>query len=110
MAERGSIFPPTSRVPSRARRSPSSRWERRRKENGDADLSYVEAVARELALSIEGDKVIVEKSTVPARTCDAVERTMMLYGRGRGTFSLASNPGFLREGKRSPISYFPTGS
>jgi UDPglucose 6-dehydrogenase len=75
--------------------------------NGDADLSYVEAVARELALSLEGDKVIVEKSTVPARTCDAVERTMVLYGRGRGTFSVASNPEFLREGTAVSDFLFP---
>jgi len=75
--------------------------------NGDADLSYVEAVARELALSLEGDKVVVEKSTVPARTCDAVERTMLLYGRGRGTFSLASNPEFLRKGTAISDFLFP---
>jgi UDP-glucose 6-dehydrogenase len=44
---------------------------------GEADLSYVEAGARELALSLEGDKVFAEKNTMPARTCEAVERTMM---------------------------------
>jgi UDPglucose 6-dehydrogenase len=75
--------------------------------NGEADLSYVEAVARELALSLEGDKVVVEKSTVPARTCEAVERTMMLYGTGRGTFSVASNPEFLREGTAVCDFLFP---
>ena len=75
--------------------------------NGEADLSYVEAVARELALSLEGDKVIVEKSTVPARTCDAVERTLLLYGAGRGTFSVASNPEFLREGTAVSDFLFP---
>jgi UDPglucose 6-dehydrogenase len=66
--------------------------------NGDADLSYVEAVARELALSRPGNKVIVEKSTVPARTCEAIERTMILYGCRAGRFHVASNPEFLREG------------
>jgi UDPglucose 6-dehydrogenase len=75
--------------------------------NGDADLSYVEAVARELALSLEGHKVVVEKSTVPARTCEAVERTMMLYGDGRGKFSVASNPEFLREGTAVSDFLFP---
>ena len=75
--------------------------------NGEADLSYVEAVARELALALEGEKVIVEKSTVPARTCEAVERTMMLYGRGRGKFSVASNPEFLREGTAVCDFLFP---
>jgi UDPglucose 6-dehydrogenase len=66
--------------------------------NGGADLSYVEAVARELAMSHHGNKVIVEKSTVPARTCEAIERTMMLYGCSVGTCHVASNPEFLREG------------
>jgi UDPglucose 6-dehydrogenase len=66
--------------------------------NGEADLSYVEAVARELALAIDGDKVVVEKSTVPARTCEAVERTMRRYSGGHSAFSVASNPEFLREG------------
>jgi UDPglucose 6-dehydrogenase len=75
--------------------------------NGEADLSYVEAVARELALSLEGDKVVVEKSTVPARTSEAVERTMMLYGKGRGKFSVASNPEFLREGTAVSDFLFP---
>jgi UDPglucose 6-dehydrogenase len=74
---------------------------------GEADLSYVEAVARELALSLDGDKVVVEKSTVPARTCEAVERTMNLYGNGRGTFSVASNPEFLREGTAVSDFLFP---
>jgi UDPglucose 6-dehydrogenase len=75
--------------------------------SGDADLSYVEAVARELALSLDGDKVVVEKSTVPARTCEAVEQTMTLYKRGRGTFSVASNPEFLREGTAVSDFLFP---
>ncbi len=66
--------------------------------NGDADLSYVEGVARELACSLTGRKVIVEKSTVPVRTCEAVHRTMLMHGARPGTFSIASNPEFLREG------------
>jgi UDPglucose 6-dehydrogenase len=75
--------------------------------NGEADLSYVEAVARELALSLEGYKVVVEKSTVPARTCEAVERTMLLYGAEPGSFSVASNPEFLREGTAVSDFLFP---
>jgi UDPglucose 6-dehydrogenase len=75
--------------------------------NGDADLSYVEAVARELALSLHCDKVVVEKSTVPARTCEAVEQTMNLYSSGKGTFSVASNPEFLREGTAVSDFLFP---
>jgi UDPglucose 6-dehydrogenase len=67
-------------------------------ENGDADLSYVEGVARELAVSLDRHKVIVEKSTVPVGTCDAIKRTLLLNGAQQGEFSIASNPEFLREG------------
>lgn len=66
--------------------------------NGDADLSYVEAVARQLASSLEGHKIIVEKSTVPVGTCEAVRRTMILNRALPEQFSIASNPEFLREG------------
>lgn len=65
---------------------------------GEADLSFVEGVARELAFSLDRHKVIVEKSTVPVGTCDAVCRTMLLYGASPEDFSIASNPEFLREG------------
>jgi UDPglucose 6-dehydrogenase len=65
---------------------------------GDADLSYVEGVARELAASLGRHKVIVEKSTVPVGTCEAVRRTMLLHGASPSDFSIASNPEFLREG------------
>lgn len=66
--------------------------------NGDADLSFVEAVAREIACDLQSRKVVVEKSTVPVRTCEAVRRTMLLAGADRRLFSVASNPEFLREG------------
>lgn len=66
--------------------------------NGEADLSYVEGVARELAHSLNGRKVVVEKSTVPVRTCEALQRSMVLNGANRNLFAIASNPEFLREG------------
>jgi UDPglucose 6-dehydrogenase len=66
--------------------------------NGEADLSYVEGVARELARSLNGRKVVVEKSTVPVRTCEALQRSMVLNGADRNSFTIASNPEFLREG------------
>ncbi len=65
---------------------------------GEADLSFVEGVARELAGALNDHKVIVEKSTVPVGTCEAVYRTMRLYGAAAQDFSIASNPEFLREG------------
>src|SRR6195952_637646 len=75
--------------------------------NGDADLSYVEGVARELAFSLDRHKVIVEKSTVPVGTCEAVCRTMLLHGANGEDFSIASNPEFLREGTAVQDFLFP---
>ena len=67
-------------------------------ETGEADLSYVEAVAREIGPAIRGSKVIVEKSTVPVKTAESLRRTLLLSGAEPGTFSVVSNPEFLREG------------
>src|SRR5580700_10495309 len=67
-------------------------------ETGEADLSFVEAVAYEIAAAIERPTLIVEKSTVPVRTCDSLRKTLLLNGAKSGTFSVASNPEFLREG------------
>jgi UDPglucose 6-dehydrogenase len=67
-------------------------------ETGEADLSYVEAVAHEMASAIHGQKVVVEKSTVPVRTCESLRKSLLLNGAKPGTFSVASNPEFLREG------------
>jgi UDPglucose 6-dehydrogenase len=67
-------------------------------ENGDADLSYVEAVACEIARSLTSYKVIVEKSTVPVYTNEWVTRSMERNGVARHLFDVVSNPEFLREG------------
>ncbi|HEY0704533.1 MAG TPA: UDP-glucose/GDP-mannose dehydrogenase family protein [Candidatus Acidoferrales bacterium] len=67
-------------------------------ETGEADLSYVEAVAYEIATAIHSPKLVVEKSTVPVSTCDYLRKTLMLNGAKPGLFSVASNPEFLREG------------
>jgi UDPglucose 6-dehydrogenase len=67
-------------------------------ETGDADLSYVEAVACEIARSITSYKVIVEKSTVPVYTNEWVTRSMERNGVARHLFDVVSNPEFLREG------------
>jgi UDPglucose 6-dehydrogenase len=58
----------------------------------------VEGVACELARALNGRKVVVEKSTVPVKTCEALQRTMVLNGADRNSFTIASNPEFLREG------------
>ena len=67
-------------------------------ETGDADLSYVEAVASEIARSIDGYKVIIEKSTVPVYTNEWIRRVIERNGVHREAFDVVSNPEFLREG------------
>ncbi len=67
-------------------------------ETGDADLSYVEAVACEIARSIDSYKVIVEKSTVPVYTNEWIRRAIERNGVARNLFDVVSNPEFLREG------------
>lgn len=65
---------------------------------GSADLSYVDAVASEIARSIDTYKVIVEKSTVPVYTNEWIRRVVERNGVPRELFDVASNPEFLREG------------
>lgn len=67
-------------------------------ETGDADLSYVEAVASEIARHITSYKVIVEKSTVPVYTNEWIRRVIERNGVPREMFDVVSNPEFLREG------------
>ena len=68
------------------------------RQEGDADLSYVEQVACEIAGAIDGYKVVVEKSTVPVYTNEWIRRAMVLNGAPEEMFSVVSNPEFLREG------------
>lgn len=65
---------------------------------GNADLSYVDAVASEIARSINGYKVIVEKSTVPVYTNEWIRKVFLRNGVAPDLFDVASNPEFLREG------------
>jgi UDPglucose 6-dehydrogenase len=67
-------------------------------DTGDADLSYVESVAAEVARSLRGYRVIVEKSTVPVYTSDWIVRVLLRNGVQPGHFDVVSNPEFLREG------------
>ena len=65
---------------------------------GSADLSYVDAVASEIARSIDSYKVIVEKSTVPVYTNEWIRRVIERNGVPKDNFDVTSNPEFLREG------------
>jgi UDPglucose 6-dehydrogenase len=67
-------------------------------ETGSADLSYVDAVASEIARSIDSYKVIVEKSTVPVYTNEWIRRVIERNGVPKDLFDVTSNPEFLREG------------
>src|SRR5437762_11152483 len=66
--------------------------------DGRADLCQVEEVARTIAPLLDGYKLIVEKSTVPARTAAWIEWTIRRMAGSEREFDVASNPEFLREG------------
>jgi UDPglucose 6-dehydrogenase len=89
-------------------------------ETGKADLSQVEAIARTVAANLNGYKLIVEKSTVPAITAQWIKRTVIRHARlnrnGSGKsqafgavpdFDVASNPEFLQEGKAIENFFHP---
>ena len=70
-------------------------------EDGSADLQYVLAAARNIGTHMTGFKVIVDKSTVPVGTGDRVREAVQQELTARGsdaTFSVVSNPEFLKEG------------
>jgi UDPglucose 6-dehydrogenase len=69
--------------------------------DGGTDLSWIEAVAREVGRTLDGYKVVVTKSTVPVGTSELVRgwiREELAARRVEIHFSVASNPEFLREG------------
>ncbi|HWW48169.1 MAG TPA: UDP-glucose/GDP-mannose dehydrogenase family protein [Xanthobacteraceae bacterium] len=68
-----------------------------RRGDGHADLSYVRAVAREIAAAAQGFTVVITKSTVPVGTGDEVERLIREVNPAIDV-AVASNPEFLREG------------
>ncbi len=68
------------------------------KEDGHADLRFVERVARDIARYLDEYKIIVDKSTVPIRTAEKVKETIERYSDKKVNFDVVSNPEFLREG------------
>ncbi len=68
-----------------------------RRGDGHADLSYVYAVARDIARSVKGFTVVITKSTVPVGTGDEVER-IIREANPEADVAVVSNPEFLREG------------
>ena len=70
-------------------------------EDGSADMKYVTAAARNIGKFMTDYKVIVDKSTVPVGTADAVQAAVAEELKTRGVdtpFSVVSNPEFLKEG------------
>jgi UDPglucose 6-dehydrogenase len=69
------------------------------KDSGEADLSAIDHVARQIATEAKSPKLVVEKSTVPALTGVQLQKALAAYSRsGTLKFQVASNPEFLREG------------
>jgi UDPglucose 6-dehydrogenase len=62
-----------------------------------ADLRYIESAARMISEVAEGSKIIVEKSTIPVKTAEAM-LTILRANSRNGTFQVLSNPEFLAEG------------
>jgi len=68
-------------------------------QNGEADISGIDGAARLIAREARSSKLVVEKSTVPVQSGRKLTRALDIYGRNsRWSFSVASNPEFLREG------------
>jgi UDPglucose 6-dehydrogenase len=62
-----------------------------------ADLSYVEACAKDIARIAKTDKIVIEKSTLPVRTAEKINEILVSEGNGVN-FDILSNPEFLAEG------------
>lgn len=66
--------------------------------DGSVDLSFIEAVAREIASELTSYRIVVDKSTVPVKTAEKVAETIRRYCKTKVEFDVVSNPEFLREG------------
>jgi UDPglucose 6-dehydrogenase len=67
-------------------------------DDGEADLSYVEAAAREIAPTLASGAVVVNKSTMPVGSTRRVQQILGESGARLDRVTVASNPEFLREG------------
>ena len=71
-------------------------------DDGAADLSFVEAVAREIAPVLRPGAVVINKSTMPVGSTRLVQRILAEAGAALDEVGVASNPEFLREGAVGP--------
>jgi len=67
-------------------------------QDGTANLIYLKEVARDIAICIERDIVVVIKSTVPVGTNEMIKQMMVEYAKPHIRIEVVSNPEFLREG------------
>src|SRR5918993_4830208 len=67
------------------------------REDGSADLRFIEEAARSVARHMNGYKVVVTKSTVPVGTGERLRRLIREH-QTKFDFGIVSNPEFLREG------------
>ncbi|CAI8610107.1 unnamed protein product [Vicia faba] len=63
-----------------------------------ADLTYWESAARMIADVSRSNKIVVEKSTVPVRTAEVIEKILVHNSNGKVEYQILSNPEFLSEG------------
>ena len=78
------------------------------KDSGEADLSAIDNVARQIAAEAKTPKLVVEKSTVPARTGLELSRALAAYSKNTNIkHRVASNPEFLREGTAVFVFFHP---
>jgi UDPglucose 6-dehydrogenase len=68
------------------------------KESGEADISSIESVSQRIAETLNGYKVIVEKSTVPVKTGWWIKKVINSNSRQHFVFDVVCNPEFMREG------------
>ncbi len=68
------------------------------REDGSADLSFVEEVGKGIARHMTGYKAIVTKSTVPVGTGEKLRQVITAHQKSPIRFDIVSNPEFLREG------------
>jgi UDPglucose 6-dehydrogenase len=76
-------------------------------DNGEADLSAIENVARTIAKRAQGYKLVIEKSTVPVQTGQQLRQHLARHKTNHLQYDVVSNPEFLREGSAVEDFFHP---
>jgi UDPglucose 6-dehydrogenase len=76
-------------------------------DSGEADLSAIDEVARSIARSAVGYRLVVEKSTVPVQTARQLHKHLAQHNSNRLKYDVVSNPEFLREGSAVQDFFHP---